>query len=162
MNNLNISVVDKIAKYLQRDGDIVCGNSDYQITFAFDEEWNKYETKTARFIWNGKYWDQMFSGNVCPVPKITQAVFVLVGVYAGDLSTTTPASIPCKRSILCDTAELSEGCIEGLTDKAVEAAYRAESSALRAEEAAKRVEKVGGVIIVQNGNSLTFSNGGVE
>ena len=156
MNNLNISVVNKVAKYLQRDGDIVCGNSDYQITFAFDEEWNKYETKTARFIWNGKYWDQMFSGNVCPVPKITQAVFVLVGVYAGDLSTTTPASIPCKRSILCDTAELSEGCIEGLTDKAVEAAYRAESAAIRVEEVLAKFDKVSVLGYVDENNVITL------
>ena len=100
--NIHIAVVDKIAKYLQRDGAIVCGNTDYQITFTFDQEWESYATKTARFIWNGKYRDQpVKSDNTCDVPKITNATEVIVGVYAGDISTTTPASIPCKRSILC-------------------------------------------------------------
>lgn len=134
MKNLNITVINKIATYLRRDGAIVCGNKDYQITFAFDAEWDKYETKTARFIWNGKYWDQPFSGNVCPVPIITGATEVTVGVYAGDLCTTTPATIPCKRSILCGEEKVSDGCIEGLRDEAVEAAYRAEAAAKRAED----------------------------
>lgn len=129
MKNLNISVTNKIAKYLQRDGVIVCGNSDYQISFTFDSEWDKYEAKTARFIWNGKYWDQPFTGNVCPVPIIQNAVFVIVGVYAGDLRTTTPASIPCKRSILCDDVEINDVNIEACREQAVAAAYRAESAA---------------------------------
>lgn len=50
MKNLNVIVTNKIARYLQRDGEIVCGNSDYQITFTFDADWEGYETKTARFI----------------------------------------------------------------------------------------------------------------
>lgn len=133
--NLNISVTNKIAKYLQRDGAIVCGNSDYQITFTFDAEWDAYPTKTARFIWNGKYWDQPFTGNVCPVPIIQNAVFVIVGVYAGDLCTTTPASIPCKRSILCDDVEINDVNIEACREQAVSAAYRAESAAAIAEAA---------------------------
>ena len=135
MKNLNISVTNKIAKYLQRDGVIVCGNSDYQITFTFDAEWDAYPTKTARFIWNGKYWDQPFTGNVCPVPIITGATEVTVGVYAGDLCTTTPASIPCKRSILCDSAKINEGNIEVSVHEAVKAAYRAEVAAAKAEAA---------------------------
>lgn len=140
MKNLNVTVINKIATYLQRDGDIVCGNKDYQITFAFDAEWDKYETKTARFIWNGKYWDQPFSGSVCPVPMIQKATFVIVGVYAGDLSTTTPATIPCRRSILCDEPEIYDGCIEGLTEQAVEAAQNAQAAVYRAEAAAERAE----------------------
>lgn len=135
MKNLNISVTNKIAKYLQRDGVIVCGNSDYQITFTFDAEWDAYPTKTARFIWNGKYWDQPFTGNVCPVPIIQNAVFVIVGVYAGDLRTTTPASITCKRSILCDDVEINDVNIEVCRELAVQAAYRAEAAAAIADAA---------------------------
>ena len=36
---LNINVVNKVATYQQRNGDIVCGNSDYTIKFTFDAEW---------------------------------------------------------------------------------------------------------------------------
>ena len=142
MKNLNISVVDKIAKYLQRDGEIVCGNRDYQITFTFDAEWDVYPTKTARFIWNGQFWDEVFQGNICPVPILTNTTSVTVGVYAGDISTTTPAFITCKRSILCYDLEINDGCIDGLTDEAVYAAYRAEVAAARAEAAHPEAERV--------------------
>ena len=102
MKTLHISVLDKIATYLKRDGDIVCGNSDYQIEFTFDSEWNDYQSKTARFIINGKYVDVAFLGTVCPVPVIINADTLQVGVYAGDLTTTTSATIPCRKSILCE------------------------------------------------------------
>ena len=101
MRILHISVLDKKATYLSRDGDIVCGNSDYVIEFAFDAEWDAHEEKVARFIWNGHYKDVTFTGTTCPVPIITNAAEVEVGVYAGELSTTTPAIISCQKSILC-------------------------------------------------------------
>ena len=101
MNTLHITVNQKTATYLKRDGDIVCGNSDYQIQFIFDDEWEEYPTKTARFICKGNYLDVTFTGNTCQVPIIVDASYVLVGVYAGELQTTTSARIECKRSILC-------------------------------------------------------------
>lgn len=140
MINLNITVTKKVATYLQRDGAIVCGNSDYQITFTFDAEWDAYPTKTARFIWNGKYWDQPFTGNVCPVPIITGATEVTVGVYAGDLRTTTPASIPCKRSILCGVGQTHDEKVADYRDAAESAAVRAEEAAQRAEDATGGLE----------------------
>lgn len=84
---------------------IVCGNNDYVITFLFDEEWNEYEVKTARFMYikDGKlgFVDEPFAGNVCPVPVLSNIDRVDVGIYAGDLRTTTAAVIKCKKSILC-------------------------------------------------------------
>ena len=102
MKTLHISVFDKIANYRKRDGFIVCGNSDYQIAFTFDEDWGSYDKKTARFIYGGTYTDIVFSGVLCPVPIIRNAPSVSVGVFAGDLYTTTPAKIECRKSILCD------------------------------------------------------------
>ena len=104
MRTLHISILDKKANYASRDGDIVCGNSDYVIEFSFDAEWEAYEQKTARFIVNGQYKNVDFTGTTCPVPIITNATVVQVGVYAGDLSTTTPAIIACQKSILCESA----------------------------------------------------------
>ncbi len=104
MRILHISVLDKKATYASRDGDIVCGNSDYVIEFAFDAEWDAHEEKIARFIWNGQFTDVDFTGNTCPVPIITNATAVEIGVYAGELSTTTPAVIGCQKSILCKSA----------------------------------------------------------
>ena len=105
MRILHISVLDKKATYLSRDGDIVCGNSDYVIEFAFDAEWAAHNEKIARFIWNGAYKDVTFTGTTCPVPIITNTTLVEVGVYAGELSTTTPALIGCQKSILCQSTE---------------------------------------------------------
>lgn len=100
MKKLHISVADKIATYLQRDGDIVCGNSDYQIVFTFDAEW-KDTVKTARFRWSGGKRDvNIADDDTCTVPVINDAASVTVGVFADNLS-TTPVVIPCKRSILC-------------------------------------------------------------
>ena len=100
MKNLHITVVDKIATFHQRDGEIVCGNSDYQVVFTFDDEWTDITTKTARFRWNGENHDVKFNGTTCHVPAINDAASVIVGVFADELS-TTPVVIPCKRSILC-------------------------------------------------------------
>lgn len=81
---------------------IVCGNSDFVIQFLFDDEWSAYETKTARFIYAGEMQDVVFTGDTCPVPVISKAAVCDVGVFAGNLHTTTPALIACDKSILCD------------------------------------------------------------
>ena len=99
MPNINITVREKIAHTIS-DTCIVCGNSDYVAIFDFDAEWDAYEVKTARFIWGGTYTDVAFAGNECPVPVIPDAVSVLVGVYAGELRTTTAAAVEVRRSIL--------------------------------------------------------------
>lgn len=99
---INISVKDKMAR-LETPVNIVCNNSDYIIRFDFDAEWQGYETKTARFVISGKYIDTIFSGAEVAVPIISDARAVAIGVYAGDLHTTTPALI------LCDGSITSEG-----------------------------------------------------
>lgn len=99
MPNINIQVRQKRAYSPQAR--LVCGNSDYTITFDFDPEWDEYEVKTARFIYNGQIADVVFTGAVCAVPKIINATHCAVGVFAGDLRTTTPAMITCAKSILC-------------------------------------------------------------
>lgn len=100
MPNIYISVRDKIARTVS-DTYIICGNSDYVAVFDFDAEWAEHDTKTARFIWNGKHADVVFTGNQCDIPPITNAFGVEVGVFAGNLITTTSAVIDTKKSILC-------------------------------------------------------------
>ena len=98
---INISVENKIA---EADGTLyVCDNSDFVVKFAFDAEWEAYENKTARFVYNNSYVDVVFTGNECHVPIISGTYFFNIGVYAGNLRTTTPVRVPCKKSILCDT-----------------------------------------------------------
>lgn len=131
-----INVRNKIATYNTRDGVIVCGNKGYTITFTFDEEWNECTTKTARFIWNGRYYDQEFTGDECSVPVINDATNVTVGVYAGDLKTTTPANIPCLISILCGNPKIIEENIKEYRDIAQQAAATAQQAAEEAVRAA--------------------------
>ena len=100
MKTIEISVKDKVATAADRTV-YICGNSDYVVNFHFDAEWDAYDTKTARFVYNGTYQDQVFQGTQCPVPAIVGASGIAVGVFAGNISTTTPAYICARRSILC-------------------------------------------------------------
>lgn len=102
--NINISITNKKAEVIGTPV-IVCGNSDYTATFAFDDEWNLTGPRTARFVYvkDGKvqHTDVVFPGNVVAVPILENVDFVDVGVFAGNLCTTTPARVRCKKSILC-------------------------------------------------------------
>ena len=98
--NIEINVFDKVA-ILATDIVAVCGNSDYVIQFNFDSEWDDFETKTARFKWNKSYQDVVFTGNSCNMPVINDTWKIEIGVFAGNLHTTTPAILPTNKSILC-------------------------------------------------------------
>ena len=94
MHYINITVREKNARADDR-ARIVCGNSDYTVRFDFDEEWAEYAVKTARFITEGGFFtDVQFSGSDCAVPVLSGTRTLLVGVFAGDVRTTTPAYIP--------------------------------------------------------------------
>lgn len=98
MPNIQINIKNKVARADRVI--IVCDNSDYVAHFDFDAEWSAYDTKTARFVYSGKYTDVVFSGNECAVPVMQDTRAVTVGVFAGDLHTTTPAYFACVPSIL--------------------------------------------------------------
>lgn len=105
MPNINITVAQKIATNTTPGEVIVCGNSDYTVTFDFDSEWDAHAERTARFVYYkdglSLYQDVKFTGNKVAVPVLANISYVLVGVYAGSLHTTTPAKVLCDRSILC-------------------------------------------------------------
>ena len=93
MPEITITVTEKIAA-AQGSPMIVCGNSDYAVKFIFDSEWDRYAQKTAhiRYFRNGRYqYDEvLFEGDT---------VEAEIGVFAGDIHTTTPARSPCARCI---------------------------------------------------------------
>ena len=168
MKDLHVIVRDKVATYCERDGKVVCGNKDYQIVFTFDSEWDAYTEKTARFLWNGAYFDQKFTGNTCPVPIITNTTECLIGVYAEQLSTTTPAKVGCLKSILCGSQVPGVENDKLYANEAKESADRAEEAAKRAEEIADGLEDSGGgedtpelptVTASDNGKVLQVVNG---
>lgn len=98
MNYINITVRGKIARAEGR-ARVVCGNSDYAVRFDFDAEWAEYTVKTARFVSeDGSYTDVQFEGSDCAVPILRNTRTLLVGVFAGNLRTTTAAlihAVPC-------------------------------------------------------------------
>lgn len=120
MHEIRIKVTNKIATNMSPDEVIVCGNSDYQIVFLFDSEWDTEIEKTARFSYvrDGKayYKDKTFSGSIVDVPKLFNVRQVAVGVYVDDLCTTTAAVIWCNPSILCGNAmeEITQAEMAGL------------------------------------------------
>lgn len=120
---IKITVRNKIAM-LAAPAAIVCGNSDYSIQFDFDAEWQPFETKTARFIIGGKYTDVVFSGDTVDMPIVYNTRMVAVGVFAGDLRTTTPALIFAHRGILDGTgspaapdADVYNAIMQALNDR---------------------------------------------
>ena len=93
MPNIQINIKDKVAR---GDGTIIiCGNSDYVAHFDFDSEWDEYTTKTAHFEWGGRYEDRVFTGNECAVPVVYGVNALTIGVFAGDIRSTTPAFFKC-------------------------------------------------------------------
>lgn len=99
-NVIPVTIRDRIATKTG-DEEYICGNSDFTILFEFDAEWDAWPTKTARFTWAGNYHDVLFEGSECPVPVISDVFHFKVGVYAGNLRTTTAARVPAKKSVLC-------------------------------------------------------------
>lgn len=104
MKNILIEVRDKIATYMS-GGPIVCGNP-FSITFDLDEEWAGHELLTARIVWADAdgaltYVEKVFSGKTVEAPILSNVSQVYVGLYAAGLCTSTPALVPCRRSIQC-------------------------------------------------------------
>ena len=98
MPDITVTVREKIA-HVQGDTEIVCGNSDYTVTFDFDSEWNQYTEKTAHFafVQDGKprFYEVIFSGNTVKIPAVYRTAELAIGVYAGAIRTTSPVRIPC-------------------------------------------------------------------
>ena len=94
-----IKIRDKIADRIS--GEYVCGNSDFVAVFDFDEEWSACETKTARFYYGDEFIDKPFNGDRCEIPILSDIHSFEIGVFAGNLKTSTSAYVPARKSILC-------------------------------------------------------------
>lgn len=98
---------------------IVCGNSDYNVKFNFDEEWQEHNNKIGVFAYNrcGEWRSEnvLFEGDTCPVPALHGVRSVWIGVTAGDVRTSTPADVPCRMGAtdFSDTTEKPSADIWG-------------------------------------------------
>lgn len=102
--DININITDKRAA-LDGAPVIICGNSDYVVNFTFDDDWAEHKSKTARFVYCREaaveYEDVDFEGSTVPVPVMINVSEVSIGVYAGNLISSTPVRVACERSIKC-------------------------------------------------------------
>lgn len=82
---------------------IVCGNSDYTISFDLDSEWTNLGSKVAHFeFWNKgvlEYTNVQFTGTTVRVPVFYDISEVAIILYAGDIHTGEPARIPCIETV---------------------------------------------------------------
>ena len=98
MPEIHIAVENGVAS--QRNTAVyICGSGDFTAVFAFEAGWPVEDLKTARFQTESTYQDVLFRGNACPVPVFTNARKLEVGVYCGNLRTTTPARIAIREGI---------------------------------------------------------------
>ncbi|MBP3573852.1 MAG: hypothetical protein J6J71_04520 [Prevotella sp.] len=119
---IQIEVRDKIATFKSKNFNLVGGNSDYDVVFDFDKDWEAYPKRTAVFVFGkGKPVYQLFEGNVCEGVAINDATMCLIGVFSGDLVTTTPAAVDCVyRSILDEANGTPEPPSENVYNQIIE------------------------------------------
>ena len=106
MPDITIKVRDKIAQP-QGSPVIVCGNDGYHAIFDLDDEWSSYELITMRVAWTDTFSGQPRHTDVpfirsigyADIPAIADAYEVQLGIYAGDIRTSTGARIPCERCV---------------------------------------------------------------
>ena len=98
MKEIHISVREGVA--LQTDHTpYITGDGEYRVVFDLEKEWEAHPLRTARFQTEGSYVDVVFRGNQCRVPVFTYARTLEVGIFAGNLRTTTPARIFLREGI---------------------------------------------------------------
>ena len=108
---LNIIVRNKIATTID-PATVVNGNNDYTVVFDFDSEWDSLSSKTAMFVYGReeqKYKTVTFTGNSCVMPALYNTGYVLIGVFAGDIKTTTAAYVKCIPCIRDNDSTLDTG-----------------------------------------------------
>lgn len=108
MPSIEIRVQNKKATLKNRMQEpIICSNSDYELVFDFDKEWDAHEWKRVRLVsdgYDGRVVEtQVGNTNKCKLPPVHRATYIDIGVYVdGYERSTTPLHIECKQSILCE------------------------------------------------------------
>lgn len=120
MPTIKVKVENKIALNMTPQEQIVCHNSDYEIEFEFDAEWENHIAKTAYFVYNDISIAVPFKGNKCEVPELKNTTVCKIGVQAGDIKTTTSAYVQCKKAIVDEVGETPEPPTESVYNEIIE------------------------------------------
>lgn len=73
---------------------IVCGNSNYEITFEFGSDWQSVSDKTAIIIVGGKKTAKDFSGSTLTLPAIPNCNNFMLIIFSSEGETTRLVSSP--------------------------------------------------------------------
>lgn len=73
---------------------IVCGNSNYEITFEFGSDWQSVSDKTAIIIVGGKKTTKDFSGSTLTLPAIPNCNNFMLIIFSSEGETTRLVSSP--------------------------------------------------------------------
>lgn len=98
-NILHIKVVGKVAELTEQNFELVGGNSDYKVIFDFDSAWEGHGAKTALFVFGDKTIHKPFDGDVCEGVAVSNCTTCYIGVFSGDIITTTSATVCVRQSI---------------------------------------------------------------
>lgn len=98
MNQMIVSVRDKMLRRVGGVSHFVTHNKDYEIQFQFDDSWTDVRHKMAVFAYeDGEYRSEIFDGDVCGVPELPRVGKIYVGIKVGDeLSTELLCVQVCK------------------------------------------------------------------
>ena len=118
MPEIKIKIRDKRAG---GTGTVICGNSDYTVTWDLDDEWTPYSAKTMRVnLADGTYQDVVFSGDSAALPVLSTPGWASVGLYAGDLHTSRAADLRVLPSVTTPggtPADPPESVYDQITEK---------------------------------------------
>ena len=85
MNQMIVSVRDKMLRRIGGVNHFVTHNKDYDIQFQFDDSWADVRHKMAVFAYeDGEYGSEIFDGEICAVPELPKEGRVYIGLKAGD------------------------------------------------------------------------------
>lgn len=98
MSVINVEVRNRIARGDRKQ--IVLSNSDYTVHFDLDAEWANYHTKTMVVAHDNSVQEVVFTGTDAQLPIFEETPdgcadrFMAIGLYAGDIRSSTPAVFP--------------------------------------------------------------------
>lgn len=123
---------------------LVADNSEYRIRFDLDSEWDSTPVRTARFIIGEWTTDSSFIGDTVRLPLLPSGAHeVGIGLYAGELRTTSAARVPVMDSVFVRSgstpAEAAE--IERQRAEAQRAAAELERAAAERERNASEIDR---------------------
>lgn len=99
MPEIKITVRNKRAHCPETE--LVSNNSNYRVLWELDEEWTPYEVKTMRLtLPDGSYQDVLFRGLETELPPIPTEGWISLGLFAGDLHSSSCVELPVRGSVL--------------------------------------------------------------